>query len=341
MLQKVDIEDAVGMVLGHDITRIVPHEFKGPALKKGHVIKESDIPFLLSMGKRQIYVMSLGDGFVHEDEAAQRIASAAAGQNLALGKPGEGKVNMIAKTQGLLKVDVQLLGLMNDIPDVMFATVHGNQVVAKDQPVAGTRVIPLIVAEECVRRVEEVCQGRAVIEVKSLRSANVGLIVTGSEVYEGLIQDAFSPVVRRKFEELGSRIMQQVQVSDDLDKTLEAIWGLIEQGADFIALTGGMSVDPDDQTPSAIRASEAEVITYGAPVLPGAMFMLAWLKGVPIVGLPGCVMYYQASIFDLVVPRLLAGEQVTRKDIASLAHGGMCLNCSPCRYPRCPFGKGA
>ncbi|MFP4049528.1 MAG: molybdopterin-binding protein [Desulfovermiculus sp.] len=333
MYQKMDVQQAVGMVLGHDITQIVPNKFKGAALKKGHVIQESDIPLLLSMGKRQVYVLNLEHGFVHEEEAAQRIASAAAGHNLFLGEPGEGKVNITARSQGLLKVTVELL--------VMFATIHSNQVVARDQPVAGTRVIPLIVPEECVRRVEKICEGRTVLEVKSLRPANVGLIVTGSEVYEGLIQDAFSPVVRHKFEQVGSKIMQQVQVSDDLDKTVEAIWNLIENGADFIALTGGMSVDPDDQTPAAIRATGAEITTYGAPVLPGAMFMLAWLKGVPIIGLPGCVMYYKASIFDLVVPRLLAGEQVTRKDIVSLAHGGMCLNCSNCTYPRCSFGKGA
>jgi molybdopterin biosynthesis enzyme len=318
----------------------LPNEFKGPALKKGHVIQESDIPLLLSMGKRHIYVVHLGHGFVHEEEAAQRIAVAAAGQNLSLGDPSEGKVNMTAKIQGLLKVNVQLLDAINNIQDVMFATIHGNQVVAKDQLVAGTRVIPLIVPEECVRQVDDICYGQTLIDVIPLRSANVGLIVTGSEVYEGLIQDAFSPVVRHKFEQLGSRIMQQVLVSDDLDKTVEAIWSLIDQGADFIALTGGMSVDPDDQTPSAIKAAGADVVTYGAPVLPGAMFMFAWLRGVPIIGLPGCVMYSKASIFDLIVPRLLAGEKMIRRDINSLGHGGMCLNCSSCRYPLCPFGKG-
>jgi hypothetical protein len=341
MYQKVDVHKAVGMVLGHDITRIVPKEFKGPALKKGHVIQESDIPLLLSMGKRQVYVLNLGRDFIHEDEAAQRIAAAAAGANLSQSLPSEGKVNLTAQDQGLLKVNTRLLDGINEIQDVMFATIHSNQVVAKGQSVAGTRVIPLVVQNSCIQEVEDLCAGQSVVEVKPLRSAQVGLVVTGSEVYNGLIEDGFSPVVRRKFEELGSSISAQIMVSDELNMTVEAIFRLIEQGADFIAVTGGMSVDPDDQTPAAIRAAGAEIVTYGAPVLPGAMFMLAWLKGVPIVGLPGCVMYYQASIFDLVVPRLLAGEQVTRKDIISLGHGGMCLSCSNCRYPRCAFGKGA
>ena len=340
MFQKVNIEEAVGMVLGHDITRILPREFKGPALKKGHIIQEEDIPLLLSMGKRQVYVLNPGQGFVHEDEAAQRIAAAAAGPDLSLSPPSEGKVNLRANRQGLLKVNTYLLEQVNDLPDVMLATIHSNQVVSPGQDVAGTRIIPLIVQEQCLQRVEELCSQDILIDIIPLRSAQVGLITTGSEVYTGLIQDGFGPVVRRKFEDLGSSIMTQVLVSDELDMTVQAIFDLLEQGADLIALTGGMSVDPDDQTPAAIRASGAEIVTYGAPVLPGAMFMLAWLQGVPIVGLPGCVMYHQASIFDLVVPRLLAGEQVTRKDIVSLGHGGMCLSCPTCRYPRCALGKG-
>ncbi|MFO7802733.1 MAG: molybdopterin-binding protein [Desulfovermiculus sp.] len=340
MYRKVDVEQAVGMVLGHDITQILPNRFKGPALKKGHVIQQSDIPLLLSLGKQQVYVLHLGDGYVHEDEAARRIAAAAAGAHLSLGSPSEGKVNLIADAAGLLTINTQLLDEINAVPDVMLATIHSQQMVSQGQSVAGTRIIPLVVPQDCLRQVEAICAQQSVVDIQVLKSAKVGLITTGSEVYKGLIEDGFAPVVRRKFEQLGSTILEQVLVSDELDMTIEAIYQLLEQGADFIALTGGMSVDPDDQTPAAIRASGADVVTYGAPVLPGAMFMLAWLNGVPIVGLPGCVMYYQASIFDLVVPRLLAGEQVTEKEIRSLAHGGMCMSCPTCRFPLCGFGKG-
>jgi len=337
----VDVHKAVGMVLGHDMTQILPNSFKGPALKKGHIIKEADIPLLLSMGKEQVYVLRLGEGIVHEDEAAERIASAAAGPHLTLGTPSEGKVNLTANAYGLFQVNTGQLTRINTLDDVMFATIHSNQMVRKGQHVAGTRVIPLAVPEETLLQVEEICTQASVVQVKPLRAANVGLITTGNEVYKGLVEDSFSPVVRRKFEQLGSRIHSQVLVSDELGMTVEAIHRLIEQGSDFIALTGGMSVDPDDQTPAAIRAAGAEVVTYGAPVLPGAMFMLAWLGEVPIVGLPGCVMYYQASVFDLIVPRLLAGEIVSRNDIITLGHGGMCMNCEKCRYPQCSFGKGS
>jgi molybdopterin biosynthesis enzyme len=146
-------------------------------------------------------------------------------------------------------------------------------------------------------------------------------------------------VVRRKFESMGSTIAGQVFVSDEPDMTRDAILEFIDNGATMVVLTGGMSVDPDDQTPASIRATGADVVTYGSPTFPGAMFMLAYLDGVPIVGLPGCVMYYRASIYDLVVPRLLVGEKVTREDIVALGHGGFCAGCDTCRFPVCPFGK--
>ncbi len=340
-MKTVPVEAAVGMVLCHDVTEIVPGLFKGRAFKKGRVIRSEDIPRLLDMGKENIYVLDPGDG-LHENAAARRIAAAAAGDGITLGEPVEGKVGMVAARDGLLKVDSHALNRINCLGDVMMATLHSNQQVVAGRTVAGTRIIPLVIDEEKIERVEQICREQfPLIQINPFRPFRVGLVTTGSEIYKGRIKDKFGPVVKAKMAELGSHVFRQIFVSDDVRMTVDAIRELIDQGADMITVTGGMSVDPDDQTPASIKAAGASVVTYGAPVLPGAMFMLAHIGTIPIVGLPGCVMYYDASVFDLVVPRILAGETVTREDIAAMGHGGLCANCSTCYYPLCPFGKGS
>jgi len=339
-MKSIGVKDAVGMVLSHDITEIRPGSFKGPSFKKGHVIQKSDIEKLLDLGKRFIYVFELQTGQIHENEAAMRIAKAAQGPGLALTDPSEGKVTFKANQMGLLKVKAQALFQINKVQDIMFASLHTNQQVHENQHVAGTRIIPLVTDKNRIEQIESICQQFfPVIEVKPFTPYQVGLIITGSEVFEGRIQDAFGPVVEKKFKDLGSRIMGFEKVSDDVATTVKAINDFIKRGAEMIAITGGMSVDPDDQTPASIRAAGGQVVTYGAPVLPGAMFMLSYLAKIPIIGLPGCVMYHQTSIFDLVVPRILAGESITRDDIVALGHGGFCSDCATCRYPICPFGK--
>jgi len=327
-------------VLCHDMTRIVPGEFKGRAFKRGHIIRESDITSLLNIGKEHIYVFDPADGLVHEDDAALRIARAAFGQGIELTSPCEGRVNLKATIRGLLKVNVEAIHKINDIEDIVFSSLHTNQPVSPGRALAGTRIIPLVAPEEKILEVEAICREYyPVVEVKPFRIANAGIVTTGSEIYHGRIQDKFGPVLHMKFAELGSRVMKQVFTSDDVDMTVNAIHQMIDDGADFIAVTGGMSVDPDDQTPTSIRKAGGDVVVYGSPIFPGAMFMLAYIGDVPVVGLPGCVMYYKASIFELVVPRLLAGERLTRSDITRLGHGGFCSRCTECRYPLCAFGK--
>lgn len=336
---SVPVQEAVGKILLHDITRIVPDLFKGPSFKKGHLIREEDVEKLLNLGKEHIYVACL-NGEVHENDAAVRIATAAVGQNIALGTPNEGKVGFISRIKGLLKINVQGLAKLNSIQDVIFSTLHTNQMVNKGKELAGTRVIPLSIDENKIIEAEEVCNNHfPIIEVKPFIKTEVGLVVTGSEVYHGRIKDGFGPVVTKKFEEIGSTIMGKKIVSDQLEMTVDAIREFIDRGAGMIAVTGGMSVDPDDLTPAAIRAAGGKIVTYGAPVLPGAMFMLAYIGDVPVIGLPGCVMYYRASIFDLVVPMILAGETLTRMDIVQMGHGGFCSTCKTCRFPACSFGK--
>lgn len=338
-MKEVLVYDAVGMVLAHDLTQIIPGEFKGSKFKKGHVIRPEDIEVMLSMGKRHLFVVDKEETDVHEDEAAMRIAAAAAGKGIRLVAPGEGKIELVAEYDGLLKINTAMLSQLIDQDEIMFASIHENQLVKKGQKVAGTRVIPLFVNESIVTGAEKVLQHGKLVEILPLIKLKVGLVTTGSEVYTGKIQDAFGPVLRRKFGELGSEVVNQLFADDDEDMIADCIKQLIAEGADMIGVTGGMSVDPDDKTPTGIRKAGGHIITYGAPVLPGAMFMLAYIGNVPVVGLPGCVMYSRVSIFDLIVPRILAGEIPTRTDIKKLAHGGLCQNCEVCTYPNCGFGK--
>ena len=291
------------------------------------------------MGKKHLFVLEKDDTDVHEDEAAYRIASRAAGSGIELTKPSEGKIELIASVDGLLKIDRDRLFELVSQDEIMFAAIHDNIVVRKGEKLAGTRIIPLFVAEEILKKAEDILAGEPIIRIVPLKEMKVGVVTTGSEVYSGIIEDAFGPVLVRKFGALGSKVEKQLFADDDEDMIADCIKQLIDEGMDIIGITGGMSVDPDDRTPSGIRKAGGSVVSYGAPVLPGAMFMLSYIGDVPVVGLPGCVMYSRTSIFDLIVPRLLAGEKITKQDINKLAVGGLCLNCETCTYPVCGFGK--
>ncbi len=337
-MKTIPVAEAVGTVLCHDITRIEPGGEKGPVFRKGHVVREEDIPVLLSVGKENLYVFTPAEGMLHEDEAAARIARIAVGENLTLTEPREGRINFLAQCQGLLRVDVPALSRVNAFPDIALATLHTMQEVRQGQPVGGTRIIPLFIEETKIRELESRTAG-PIISVLPFRSLKVGIVTTGSEVFHGRIKDGFGPVLRKKFADLGCTVAGQEIVNDDIEMISAAIRRFIDDGAELVACTGGMSVDPDDRTPAAIRAAGGVVESYGAPMFPGAMFLLAHIGDVPVLGLPGCVMYHKASIFDMIAPRLLAGVPVTRADIAELGHGGFCSGCPECRYPLCGFGK--
>lgn len=339
-MKEVKAEDAVGMVLCHDITEIVPGRFKGCAFQKGHIIQEEDIEKLLDIGKRNIFVWDLDDGYIHENDAALRMAKAAVGTGIVYDQPKEGKVTLKAEYQGVLKINLDLLYEVNQADEICFSTIHGNKMVKKGKLLAGTRVIPLAVEEKIMEQFEEVCHKNGpLIEVLPIKKAKIGLVTTGSEVQTGRIEDKFGPVLQEKARELGAEIVGQVFPGDDTEEITKAIFAFIEQGVDMVEVSGGMSVDPDDRTPKAIRDCKGEVITYGTPVLPGAMFMLSYVKGIPVVGLPGCVMYAKRTVYDLIVPRILAGEKLKKIDFVKLAHGGQCMNCERCVYPDCGFGQ--
>jgi hypothetical protein len=306
--------------------------------RKGHVVRPEDIPVLLRVGKEHLYVYEPVPGILHENDAAGRIAAAVAGGGLRLSDPVEGRINFHAACRGLLRVNPERVAAVNALGEIALATLHTMQEVEEGQAVGGTRVIPLLIDEEKIQAVEALVSA-PLLETLPLRAVRAGVVVTGSEIYHGRIEDAFGPVVERKFRERGGSILGRRLTGDDVEMTAATILDFVREGADIIAVTGGMSVDPDDRTPAAIRRAGAEIVLYGAPVFPGAMFLLAYLGDIPVLGLPGCVMYHKASIFELLVPRLLAGLEITRQDIALLGHGGYCSGCPECRYPICPFGK--
>ena len=339
-MREVPVEEAVGLILGHDVTRIIPGREKSRAFKKGHVIQREDIARLLDLGKKHIYVWETVPGMVHEDEASLRLARLSAGPGVVWDGPNQGKVSLSAAHDGLLKVRADVLGQVNALEGVALSTLHNNRPVAKGKVVAGTRVIPLMIGEEILAAAERLCDGEPLLQVKPLESLWVGLVTTGSEVYEGRIKDGFCSVVRQKVTPLGGRLLGRVIVPDDARVIAAEIRRLVGEGAQLVLVTGGMSVDPDDVTPAGIRGTGAEVVFYGTPILPGSMFMLGYLGRVPVCGLPGCVMFNRTTVFDLLLPRIFAGERLTRAEIVALGHGGLCEECEVCRFPACAFGKG-
>lgn len=339
-MKSVSVEDALGMILCHDITKIVPGEFKGVAFKKGHKIAKEDILKLLDIGKKNIYVWEMQEGIVHENEAGERMARAAAGKEILFTDPSEGKVSLLANCSGLLKVNYAALERINTIEEAMIATLHTDIMVEKGSVVAGTRIIPLVIDKFKIEQIENNCKKEGpIIWIEPLKTMKVGIITTGSEVYTGRIKDKFGPVIKDKVAEIGSEVIKQIFVSDSISMIKDAINELMSIGSEMIIVTGGMSVDPDDVTPTGIKEAGANIITYGAPVLPGAMFLIAYKDDVPVLGLPGCVMYNKRTVFDLILPKIAAGERIRREDIIKLGHGGMCLNCKVCSFPNCGFGK--
>ncbi len=337
---KVKVDDAIGMILCHDITQIIPGEYKGIAFKKGHIVTKEDIPKLLQIGKENLFVWEKKEGYLHEDDAARRIAEAVAGPGILLTEPKEGKINLVASMRGLLKVNVIVLNEINNEDQVVVASLHRNQVVEEGTIVAGTRVIPLVIDHVIIEQVERHADRyKPVFEIKPLQKMKVGIEVTGSEVFKGRIEDKFGPVIIEKVTNLGCSVIRKVNVTDSDEMISDNIKAMLREGAELILITGGMSVDPDDMTPAGVVAAGGTIVSYGAPVLPGSMFMVAYIDETPVLGLPGCVMYSKNTVFDLVLPRILAGEKITRQDIAILGHGGLCANCVPCKFPSCSFGK--
>lgn len=339
MLKTIPVEQSIGMVLPHDVTEIVKGQKKGSAFKKGHIIRPEDIDHLKRLGKDNIYILTLTGDQIHENEAALLLAKALAGEGVVMsGTPDEGKVVLTAAHDGLLRVNTAQLLEFNLLGEVMCATLHDNTPVKGGDTVAGTRLIPLVAQRSLVKQAARTAaRDGATLRVLPLRSARAGLVITGNEVFHGRIQDRFEEVLREKLRNLGSEIVRVELAPDDPALIAAAIGRCLETGADLIVTSGGMSVDPDDVTRAGILAAGANDATYGSPVLPGAMFFSGRLGNVPVLGVPACGMFHRITVLDVVLPRILTGEKIGRRELAALGHGGLCRNCPTCRYPACSF----
>jgi len=339
--KKIRVEKAIGMSIAHDITEIRPGEFKGVAFKKGHKVEQKDICRLMRLGKKHLYVLDLSIDMVHEDEAAFELARGLSGKNVIYeDSPREGKLRLRAKHDGLLKIDVDSLIEFNMIEDVMCASLHTNIPVKKNQDIAGLRILPLVIKRKILDNAIRVAKRMGpIFTIKKFKPLKVGLLVTGSEIFEGLIEDRFEGIVRKKVEYYGSRLVETLILPDEKTIITKNIEKLLQNNIDIIIATGGMSVDPDDVTRRGIMDAGVERVYYGAAVLPGAMFQLGYSKNVPVIGIPACALYHEITVFDLILPRLLVDERPDGRDLAKLAHGGFCINCDVCRYPACSFGK--
>lgn len=343
-MKLIRTEDAVGQVLCHDITQIIPGVVKDAVFRKGHIVTKEDIPVLLSVGKEHLYVWEKKEGILHEDEGAAILRDICINENMSASEPKEGKIEITAQIDGLLKVRTEQLGRVNALGEMMIATIHGNFPVRKGDKIAATRIIPLVIEEEKMNRAREAAGEQPLLEVLPFAKMKAGIVTTGSEVFKGRIQDAFGPAIRAKLEEYAVEVVGQKIVDDKQEDIVAAIQSYLDMDVDLVLCTGGMSVDPDDRTPGAIKAVGADIVSYGAPVLPGAMFLISYYstvnnKTIPVLGLPGCVMYAKRTVFDLVLPRILAGERLTSQDISTYGEGGLCLNCEVCHFPNCGFGK--
>ena len=339
-MKLIRTQDAVGHVLCHDMTQIIPGVVKDAVFRKGHIVREEDIPVLLSIGKEHLYVWEKEEGMLHENEAALRLRDLCMNDHMRETPVKEGKIELVSDADGLFEVDTDRLYAVNDIEELMIATRHTGTAVHPGDRLAGMRVIPLVIREEKLLQAEKTAGGTPLLSVTPWKVKTAAVITTGSEVYKGIIEDKFTPVVKEKLAAFGIRTISHVKCPDDKEVICGEIQKAHNAGAGLICCTGGMSVDPDDKTPGAITDSTDELVTYGAPTLPGAMFCLGYYEdGTPVVGLPGCVMYARSTVFDIVLPYLAAGKKLARKDFVRLGHGGLCLGCGDCRYPVCPFGK--
>lgn len=340
-MKEMKTEDAVGQVLCHDITRIIRGVTKDVVFSKGHVICQEDIPVLLSIGKDHVFVWENDETKLHENDAAEILRDICMGPNMRASAPKEGKIELSADIDGLFLADTERMRRINALGQIAIATRFSGFSVKKGDKLCATRVIPLVIEKEKMLQAQEIAGRAPLLRLETFRSRKYGLVTTGNEVFHGRIKDTFTPVVTEKMAEYGCEMAAHQVLDDDCGKITRAILEMFDAGCEMVLCTGGMSVDPDDRTPLAIKNSGARIVSYGAPVMPGAMFLVGYMPdGRPVCGLPGCVMYAGRTIFDLALPRLLADVPITADYLAGLGNGGLCLNCETCHYPNCGFGKG-
>lgn len=337
-MKKIRVEDAVGMALCHDITAM-RDGFKGAAFKRGHVITQEDIPALLDLGKRTVFVWEDNAGEIHEEDAALRMAAMAPVEGAHYTAPSEGKVLLMADKRGMFRVDTALLQKINSIGDITISTLPDHYPVEPGARLASMRIVPLVTKEEQILQAEQLCADKKLMDLRPYQEKKLGVIITGSEIYSGRIQDKFEPVVRAKMKQYPAQILGVTICDDDLDMITSEAKKFLDQGADLLIFTGGMSVDPDDLTPTAIRTLGADIVTHGVPSQPGNMTLVAYLGETAILGVPGAAISLPTTIFDVLLPQIFAGDRITKADLIRLGDGGLCQLCKSCHFPNCTFGR--
>lgn len=336
-MRLVPTEKSIGKVLSCDLTQYLEGAPEKIAFKKGHLVEKGDISKLLDIGRTQLFVSEVPEGFIHENEAAALLARHVCAEGIELSASVTGKVMISAAKDGVFKVDRNGLVEFNMYDGVALSCIHANQFVRKGTEIAAVKVIPLFEDEEVLNVIKSKIS--PIVSVKSLSNTKVGLVVTGNEVFHNRIKDRATSILERKISKFGSTIIDRYIKPDLVTDIKNAIVNLHERGAELIVVVGGMSVDPDDVTPSAIVKSGAEVVISKAPTNRGAAFVLSYLNGAIVLGVPACIVHYEITIFDLLLPRILSDEILTKKDVIELAYGGLCSNCVECKFPNCSFGK--
>ena len=338
-MKSIRVEDAVGTILCHDMTQIIPGVIKDAKFRKGHIITKEDIPILLSMGKKNIYVYEMNENMIHENDAALILCEMCINDNIVATEVKEGKIELESKIKGFLHIDRERLLKANIYDDIAIATIKDGNVEIGER-IAGMRVIPLVIEKEKLEKVKKSVGDKPLLSIHPYKIKSFGIVITGSEVYNGIIEDKFSDVIENKLKKYDVKLIDKIVCDDDKDMIIAAITKLKNEGAELICCTGGMSVDPDDMTPAAIRDSGAKVLRYGTPFMPGAMFLLGYFDdGTPIMGLPGCVMYAKNTVFDVFLPKVLSKCEISKDEFATLGYGGFCKKCKECHFPNCTFGN--
>lgn len=337
-MKKVKVQDAIGMTLCHDITAMVDG-FKGAAFKRGHVITQEDIPKLLDIGKQHVFIWEENAGEIHEEDAARRLSQMTTVDGAHYGSVSEGKIQLFADQDGMFRVDKALLAAVNRIGDITITTLPDHYPVKAGDRLASMRIVPLVTEERQIAEAEALCAGKQLYDLRPFKPLKVGIIITGSEIYHGRIKDKFERVARAKLAHYPAEILGVHVCDDELDMIVGAGRALLAEGAELLIFSGGMSVDPDDLTPSAIREMGAEIISYGVPSQPGNMTLVAYLDQAALLGVPGAAISRPTTIFDVLLPQIFCGDPLTKDDLIRLGEGGLCQMCDNCHFPNCIFGR--
>ena len=337
-MKKINVEDAIGMTLCHDITAM-RDGFKGAQFKRGHVIAEEDVEKLLDIGKRTVFIWEENAGELHEEDCALRMAAMAPVEGAHYNGPSEGKVLLMADQRGQFRVDTELLREINSIGDITISTLPDHYPVEPGARLASMRIVPLVTQESQILQAEELCKDRKLLRLRPYREMKAGIIITGSEIYTGRVKDKFENVARAKLQKYPCEVLGATICDDDQEMLRNAAKAYLEAGADLLIFSGGMSVDPDDLTPAAIRSLGAEIISYGVPSQPGNMSLVAYLGDVAILGVPGAAVSLPTTMFDVLLPQVFTGDKFTKDDLIRLGDGGLCQMCKVCHFPNCTFGR--